>query len=351
VADRKTLIARALKRDYAAVDALVAEGADALEDVMAAMAASEVSTTDTLGEVVRRVATKESAGTFARYLKGEGSLEAFIAAADALARVGDPVGALKQFAESPAGETQRGIAVRALGRTGDAKNIPAIKSLVKTAEEAGEHVLVVDGIEGLIALGDHSMDAKVAELLASRKVEPKLRAAGLLPSLFYPDLLDTLRSAAKQRNAEIRRHAIAAFQYLGTRRAAEEIAALIKDRDAPTREQAVARFFAVTGVESETREDATTVAATLKDDVCHHHGKPLDVKALAAEAAPANTRAAVVEELRVITGHEFDFNPSRPDGDAAAVDRITRWAAANADRFTRGKCYKLGHEQDLSALR
>ena len=72
MANRQSLISRAQKQDFAAVDALVAEGAAALDDVLAAMAASDVSTADTLGDVVRRTATASDADATRSALQSAG---------------------------------------------------------------------------------------------------------------------------------------------------------------------------------------------------------------------------------------------------------------------------------------
>jgi hypothetical protein len=351
VADRQTHIKRALERDFEAIDSLIDEGASALADVMRASAAAEGATADTLGEVARRIATRESADIVAPYLTGDAPLDTFATAVDVLARIGDPAGQLQKFAASPEGETRRGLAVRGIGRTGDSKHIAAVKALAKAAEGDEEWVLLVDCIEALTRLGDHSLDERAAELLGSRKVEPKLRAASIMPYLFFPGLYDLLQTATKQRNAEIRRHAFEALQYLGTGVSAKELGKAVNDRDGLTREHARARFAALTGSEAEAPTEAAKVAAHLSDDVCHRDGNPIELGVVASKISETNLRPDVVRELHVITGQDFDFNPSRDSNDDAVVGRVEQWVAANGARFGRGKCYKFGHEQDLEELK
>jgi HEAT repeat protein len=352
MADRRTLISRAMDGNFAAVDALIREGAAALDDVMEAMARADVSTTDTLGEVVRRIATPEIAGSAARFLTAEVSLDVFNAAVDILARNGDPNGALQRFVEAPDTlETLRGIAVRGIGRTHDPQRAHFIRKIAAEVEAAGEHVLLVDCIEALTAVGDHSLDPKIVDLLGSRKVEAKLRAAEVLPYLFFRGLLDLLRTAARHRNAEIRRHAVDAFYYLGTKTAAEELGKLMIDRDARTRQNAIARIAFITGtdIDEETIDEAKEVVSRLSEDVCHRDAEPIDLAKLAEKAKIPNLRAAIVEELRVETGQNFDFNASREDSDPGVVKRIRAWLATNG-QFERGGCYKFGFRQDLAVL-
>jgi HEAT repeat protein len=353
MADRQALISRAMNGDFAAVDALIREGVAALDDVMEAMSRADVSTADTLDEVARRIATPEVAGSVARFLTAEASLDAFNVAVDILARHGDPHGDLQRFVETPeALETLRGIAVRGIGRTHDPQRAPFIRKIATEVETAGDQALLVDCIEALTAVGDHSLDPKIADLLRSRKVEAKLRAAEVLPYLFFSGLLDLLRTAARHRNAEIRRHAVDAFYYLGTKTAAEELVKLTADRDARTRQNAIARVAFITGmdIDEEPVEEAKEVVSSLSEDVCHRDAEPIDLAKLAEKAKVPNLRAAIVEELRVETGQSFDFNPSRKDSDPGVVKRIGAWLATNG-QFERGGCYKFGFRQDLSVLR
>jgi HEAT repeat protein len=350
MASRELLISRALNGDFDAVDALVKEGVVALDDVLEAMVRADVSTQDTLGNVARRIAGRDVSGSIARFLNADVSLDAFTAAVDVLARSGDPHGYLSRFAETPDElETLRGIAILGLGQTHEPQYAPQIRKIASKAEAEGELMLLGDCIEALTALGDHSLDPKVVELLKNRKVEVKLRAARILPYLFFAGLIKLLQTAARHRSAEIRRYAIDAFYYLGTKSAAGELEKLTRDRDARTRQNAVARLAMVTGsdIDEGDVDKARKIVSKLSDDFCYRDGEPIDLAKLAEKASTPGRRLVIAEELRVETGQSFDFNPSREDGDPEALERIRAWVKRNAGRFEIGACYKFGFHQDL----
>jgi HEAT repeat protein len=349
MAGREDLIARATKRDFTAVDALVAQGAEALEDVLDAIAKAKVSTADTLGDAVRRMTVPATADV-SRFLATDVPLEAFTAAVDVLSRNGDPDGQLQRFVKATASdfETLRGAALLGIARTHDPKTAPFIHEIAKEADEESAHFLLADCIEALTMAGDHSLDEKTDALIRSRDSEIKLRAAALLPYLFFPALHELLGAASRMHDAEIRGKAVVAFYYLGTRRAAEALLKLSRDRDATVKEDAAASVALITGAQEPS--GAAPLVEKLSDDVCWRFGQPIDLSKLAQRATQPNLRLSLAEELRVETGHDFHFNPSRPEDDAELVDRVRTWLEAHGKRFDKGGCYKFGFRQDLNTL-
>lgn len=352
MAKRDELIARARKRDFAAVDALAAEGTDALDEVIEAIAGSNVSTADTLGEVVRRMPVSASVSV-SRFLVPEAALETFLAAVDVLSRNGDPNGELQRFVETtPADfETHRGVAVIGMAKAHDPKVSPFIKTIAAEADKEKRPLLFADCVEALTMVGDHTLDERAGALVRSRDPEVKLRGGGLLPYLFFPALYELLGAASRQRNDEVRAKAVDALYYLGTKTAADMLLKISRDRDPSVREEAVASLVSITGGDPDPdRISDATALDKLSDDLCWRMGEPIDLAKLAKGAELPHRRADVAEELRVETGYDFGFNASRPQGDPEFVGRISAWLEINGVRFEKGGCYKFGFRQDLSSL-
>ena len=388
--DAKTLVEKAVRAGAegdAAAERLTGMGAGAVTAIADAIRGDPLHTVHRLGAVLSAIRDPAALPALSLLLDEPGPVS--LAAYRAMGASGQPAAfdpLVERLRDPLTRPFVRAQAAQALGELGATRALVPIREvledvvgpapaqgkmagLVRRFEESGdpdEITLAIELAVALAKLGDHSGSSvpaffssvgygTEAELLDSAPV--RADAVRALQLSVGSGTMGALRAALRDASQEVREEAARALLYLGTRRAADELDAVLQEHS-HTFDVAAPAFHAITGIvagddwdadESSTELHRTwqTERSRFDDRICYRLGEPLDIARLIALLADASTRMAVAEELRVITGVRFSSRFRAPATDAGVRNRARQWWERNRERFARGRLFKYGHEVDL----
>jgi hypothetical protein len=339
--------------DPRAILGLAALGMRAFGSVVDAIRGSDRMTAGGLGDALLRVRDPDLVPALVPLLDDEKTGLAIVAF-QALGRSRDPRAfrPLADYLRDPEKrETRRSLAAAALGDLGDPRAIPELLDAVDAALKGKLFHLALEAVVALAKLGNHEK-AEVAAGLATdkRKRDLRPRASEALQYAVGPGSLGALRSALKDKYAEVRVNAVDALFYLGLPESLGALVASARDKDPGVRGRVLVRIGMLAGQDFDELADPRRVRKwweahelDFAPGVCHRLGRPIHLPDVIELLGEPNSRTTVVKELRIITGDDFGFDRLVPDLDPGVLDRARDWWRAHSDRFVDGALYKYGH--------
>lgn len=336
-----------------------------------------------LGAVLAEISHPDLVPVLAGFLQEE-NLDVRIAAFDALGLSGDER-ALQPLLKALS-DSRRKRAVSALGALG---NPNAIGKLLEIAREILDRPFAVDVIEGKPGVREEDFDrfelitlidvvialAKLGNYEIAPVAIPLTRYDGkdiddsnapyirheavrTLQYAVLPGVFHALQVALRDSDADVRLAAVDAAFYLGVREAISELISCLQDENPMVLNNVLASLHGLTGECFE--EDATLEElqgwwrqheGDYDHGVCYRLGKPLYIPDIIALLADRRVRRSVSQELKVITGRDFGYNPDIPTySGKRLMARAQRWWKAEGHRFERGALYKYGQKQDMELI-
>lgn len=358
----------------AAAASLVAAGAAALPPVIAAIRAG-AGAVWRLQDVALSLRGSELVPELIQHL-GDPSTDVAMTVFEALGRTREHR-ALEPLLGALAG-SRRELAITALGDLADPGAVPKLLEIVdgmvalpgiseildRTAQVENEEVdeaplrLLPKVLIALAKLGSFERASLLAGLSHYRSKDPysdasliRIESVEAMQHVYFPGMFQELKAALGDEDAEVRLKAVDALFYLGTREAIEELLAHLKDPSSTVVSHIVYRLQGLTADRLEGQDGDAWWREHQKEysaGVCHRLGQPMDVSRIISLLEDPADRKSVLQELRIITGQDFGFNPAVqiPPPDEVA-EQAREWWRKEGHRFETGRLYKYGHQQDL----
>ncbi len=256
------------------------------------------------------------------------------------------------------GETERGRAVRALGDLGDGRAIDSLLTVHDRAVDDEEVRLAIEAVVALATLGNHDKAQTAIDLAGDEDPTVRVWALPALQSIVGPGLLAALRTALKDEYAEMRLAAERGLFYLGVVESIEALIPHVEDESPDVANDARVMLHDITGDWIDDDADVGQVRswwegrqAAFKDGICYRLGQPIELPPIIELLAEPMYRYQIIDELRVITGQNFGFDPTVPvDEQDAVLDRARSWWEREGYRFQPGRLYKYGYAQDIARV-
>lgn len=261
--------------------------------------------------------------------------------------------------------SDRAWAARALGELGDSR---ANDEFVRIVEEIANEGridyyadLVIPITVASAKLGEQTLAPYVVELAQTDDLVIKTNAVKALKYLVSPSLFSVLQAALQNEMIEICQDAMDALFYLGAKESVDELVEMTGSEYFDVANAAFFRIYDITGQLFD--EDAKT--AEVRDwwkehrneyetGVCYRSGAPIwlpNIIALMAEEP--GWLNVLVQELQIITGHNFGLNPfihlTYQDLDPVA-ELAQIWWNSEGHQYKKGVLYKCGYEHDVNRV-
>jgi hypothetical protein len=310
-----------------------------------------------------------------------------LAAYDWLARTRNQNASAILLAKFEAGEStknEKGLAVEALGRRGDASALQPIRRLAgqllrTSADPAKPAGLCVANIDDATArllirlavseamLGGRDLASIPIDLafgdMPQREAIVRVEAVSALRSVTGPRLLEALRNALLDENLEVAESAIFPLQLIGAKEAVDTLVDAILPERMDLAELALGGIVAITGQTSvadrniydigpdELRRWWATLRPKFQTGMCYRLGKPFSVATIVELLRDPNQRPAASEELWIITHFDCAYNDDLAAEEQDSVSlRAETWLATHGLKYKLGVLYKYGQERSLREL-
>jgi HEAT repeat protein len=280
---------------------------------------------------------------------------------------------------------RQSMAIEVLGELG---NPQAVERLLRIAEEILSQPHVSQAIDGKLDTDEEDFDESPLRLLptviiALAKLGNYKIASVAIPLTRYhsedvysdaeiirtnavkalqyvvvPGMLPALQAALHDDYNEVRMQAVDAVFYLGTKQAISELIACVQDKSSIVVNNVLVRLHDLTKTWFEDDAQVEQLQDWWKQHqnqyesgICYRLGKPLHLQDVIALLEDANQRKSVIQELKIITGMDFTFNPSVvTQGQDELIKRAQQWWEEEGHRFENGCLYKYGYKQDIENI-
>ena len=304
-------------------------------------------------------------------VRGKGASEAFtallrdddtmvqLASIEALGHVGDEPGAreLEAFLREPDQlPVPKGLAAEALGNLCYREAAPLLAETMAAAEKEKEPELAIQCAVGLAKLGDfRGYPVVLRGAQAKSKPLVRLAAVGALSWVAGDGMFPVLQRALGDKNVEVRRAAIEAVYYLGSRDAAEALVGSAGDRDDTAANNSMVFLRRITGEEleegaAEIRRWWSSRGEAFPTDVSTRLGVPVTPAAIAQIADDRMARSDAAREFSIYTGRYFGSDAYVRLHLEEISREISRLGREMSPRFEPGAVYKAGVRFLLPAL-